>query len=142
MGEKVCPLAFLSFRKQLLSTVNFVCTMWCLAGAAQWALLGCLCCCYLFIYCTQLSAVAERDGGSEQSVKVAADLASLSRCHVVLTLRLDTAKQIAVHFSNAQFKSTSYKRKQIAMQLMCSILPLQQRENTFCSLFLLKVLRW
>lgn len=97
-GGKSLPTGFLSFRKQLLSTANFVCTMWCLAGAAQWALLGCLCCCYLSIYCQQLSAVAERDGGSEQSVKAAADLASLSRCHVVLTLRLDTAKQIAVQF--------------------------------------------
>lgn len=87
MGGKSLDTGFLSFRKQLLSTGNFVCTMWCLAGAARWLLLGCLCCCYLFIslffYCKQLSAVAESDGGSEQSEKTPQ---TLTVCHVVPTL--------------------------------------------------------
>lgn len=36
----------------------------------------------LFFYCKQLSAVAEKDGGSERSVKVGA---SLSRCSHFVT---------------------------------------------------------
>lgn len=107
MGEKVWPLAFLSFRKQLLSTVNFVCTMWCLAGAAQWALLGCLCCCYLFIYCTQLSAVAERDGGSEQSVKAS------PVCHVVTLFSLcDLIRRNKSAFISATHNSKVHHTKE------------------------------
>lgn len=129
--EKKCGKKFWGRRfvwKQTASVTGELCLHHVAPGrCCSVVLLGCLCCCLLFIMifftANSCRLWQRRTVGVNGWQKLWQTLRSLSRCHIVRTLRRDTVKLIAA----VQFEQ---KKTSHAQAIVLNSAPAAERKNT------------